>query len=70
NVHVSCLEESGSEDETSVRVKRLEDMCGRSRLVFFRGVATVVTKLFNIVELDVAVFGKKDYQQWLDYQAD
>ena len=65
------MEDSGSEDETSVRVKRLEkDMCWRSRLVFFRGVATVVTKLFNIVELDVAVFEKKDYQQWLDYQAD
>ena len=54
---------AGLEDETSVRVKPLEkDMCGRSRLAFFIGVATVVTKLFNTVELDVAVFGKKDYQ--------
>ncbi len=45
-----------------------QTMCGVSRPTHFRGVTTVVLKLFNIVGCDVAVFGRKDAQQALVIQ--
>ncbi len=61
---VSALYPLGPERAVKVHVPRLGDILdGASRPGHFDGVATIVCKLFNLVQPDLAVFGQKDYQQ-------
>ncbi|MCC5854468.1 MAG: pantoate--beta-alanine ligase [Idiomarina sp.] len=61
---VSDVYPRGLDAQTVVEVPGISDiLCGASRPGHFQGVATVVCKLFNMVQPEHAVFGQKDYQQ-------
>ncbi len=63
---VSEIYPNSIDNATTVEVPKFSEILeGECRPGFFKGVATIVNKLFNIVQPDVAIFGEKDYQQLL-----
>lgn len=60
----SLMYPEANQYNTRVSVQGLSaELCGATRPHFFDGVTTVLTKLFNLVQPNIAIFGEKDYQQ-------
>ncbi len=63
---VAVMYPLGMEGHSTVLVPGMDDeLCGNSRPGHFKGVSMMVSKLFNVVQADIAIFGEKDYQQLL-----
>jgi pantoate--beta-alanine ligase len=60
---VEDLYPDGDKIDVRVPTELADILCGKSRPQFFHGIATIVKKLFEQVQPDIAVFGEKDYQQ-------